>query len=61
MARLMENGKQRQILAPDNKWLAEAKRVTIALGKQAGFGWALIPNRKLETVSGIEIKLLPKK
>lgn len=46
--------------APDNKWLAEAKQVTIALGKQAGFGWASIPNRKLETVSGTEIKPFPK-
>lgn len=57
----MGNGKQRHILAPDNKWLAEAKQVTIALGEKAGFGWASIPNRKLENVSGIEIKPLPKK
>lgn len=57
----MGNGKQRHILAPDSKWLAEAKQVTIALGEQAGVGWASIPNRKLENVSGIEIKSLLKK
>lgn len=55
------NDKQRHVLAPDNKWLAEAEQVTIALGEQADFRWASIPNRKLETVSGIEIKPLPKK
>ena len=58
--RRVGSAKQRHILAPENKWLAEAKHITTAPGEQAGFGWVSIPNKKLETVSGIEMNPLPK-